>query len=132
MCPSPRPPPHATVSLPAARFPTGSDALLSSPAHSLLGQTYDRDRFEVNGRKDDYSQLDDGTPTASRTGAGGIVTTKAKAEGAIEGRLEDYRLTSAFATTFQFSRFDTIVASARNVSMLGGVSGPRHAHKAKG
>ena len=48
-------------------------------------QTYDRDHFEVNGRRDDYSHLDDGQPTATRTGIGGDVTTSAKAEGAIEG-----------------------------------------------
>ena len=48
-------------------------------------QTYDRDHFEVNGRRDDYSHMDNGQPTATRTGIGGDVTTSAKAEGAIEG-----------------------------------------------
>ena len=38
--------------------------------------------------------LDSGTPAASRTAAGGYVTTKAKAEGAIEGSLDDYRVSS--------------------------------------
>jgi len=69
--------------------------------HGLIGQTYDRDRFEVNGRQDNYSLLDDGRPTASRHGPGGHVTTRAKAEGAIEGKLEDYRLASDFATAFR-------------------------------
>ena len=51
----------------------------------LCVQTYDRDHLEINGRKDDYSTLDDGRPSASRSGVGGRVTTHAKAEGAIEG-----------------------------------------------
>ena len=28
--------------------------------HGLIGQTYDGDALEVNGRRDDYSRLDDG------------------------------------------------------------------------
>jgi hypothetical protein len=94
--------------------------------HGLLGQTYDRDGLEVNGRRDSYSRLDDGRPTSSRTGVGGFVTTKAKAEGAIEGVLEDYRLRSSFATNFRFSRFDALAAPARNVSALRGAVGRRH------
>ena len=52
----------------------------------------------------------------------------AKAEGAIEGTLEDYRMASDFATAFRFSRFDARAAPVRNVSALGGTVGPRHAH----
>jgi len=96
--------------------------------HGLLGQTYDRDGLEVNGRQDDYSRLDDGRPTASRTGVGGIITTRAKAEGAIEGSLEAYRVTSDFSTAFRYSRFDATAAPVRNVSALSGKLGPRHAH----
>ena len=96
--------------------------------HGLLGQTYDRDNLEVNGRRDDYSRLDDGRPAASRTGVGGDVTTRAKAEGAIEGRLDDYRVRSDFATAFRFSRFDAASAPVRNASALGGSMGRRHAH----
>ena len=94
--------------------------------HGLLGQTYDGDALEVNGRRDSYAQLDDGRPTKSRTGVGGFVSTLAKAEGAIEGVLEDYRVASDFATAFRFSRFDAVAAPVRNVSALGGVLGPRH------
>jgi hypothetical protein len=99
----------------------------------LLGQTYDRDGLEVNGRRDDYSHLDDGRPTASRTGVGGIITTRAKAEGAIEGTLDNYRVASGFATAFRFSRFDATSAPTRNVSALSGKRGSRHtfAHPSK-
>eukprot|EP00966_Prymnesium_polylepis_P256772 5931392-Prymnesium_polylepis.1 len=83
--------------------------------------------MEVNGRLDDYSHLDDGQPVASRTGVGGTVTTRAKAEGAIEGTLEDYRMASDFATAFRFSRFDVTFARVRNVSALTGIMGPAHA-----
>jgi len=96
--------------------------------HGLLGQTYDRDMLEVNGKRDDYSRLDDGWLTTSRHGVGGTVTTRANAEGAIEGVLEDYRVRSDFATAFRFSRFDAVAAPVRNVSALGGVVGPMHSH----
>ena len=94
----------------------------------LIGQTYDRDDLEVNGRRDDYSRLDNGQPTTSRTGVGGQLTTRAKAVGAIEGRLEDYRMPSDFATAFRYSRFDVTYAPARNVSALTGWKGQRHTH----
>jgi hypothetical protein len=95
--------------------------------HGLLGQTYDRDKLEVNGRRDSYARLDDGRPTASRTSVGGDITTRAKAEGAIEGALGDYRVASEFSTAFRFSRFDSIAAGVRNVSeLMGGIKGPRH------
>ena len=93
----------------------------------LLGQTYDCNDKEVNGQHDDYSHLDNGQPVASRTSKGGTVTTRAKAECAIEGVLADYRLASDFATTFRFSRFNAVAASVRNVSALKGAVGPAHA-----
>jgi len=96
--------------------------------HGLIGQTYDRDNLEVNGRRDDYTHLDDGRRTASRTGVGGDVTTKAKAEGAIEGTLDDYRVRSNFATAFRFSRFDAHAARPRNVRALRGQKGGKHEH----
>jgi len=89
--------------------------------HGLLGQTYDRDRIALHGRLDDYSRLDDGKRTVSRKSAGGTVTTRAKAEGAVEGDSEDYRVASDFATVFRFSRFDAVSAPPRNASALGGV-----------
>jgi hypothetical protein len=92
-------------------------------------QTYDRDEFAVDGRRDDYSTLDDGRRTTSRTKVGGSVTTRARAEGAIEGALEDYRRSGDFATAYRFSRFDASAPVAvRNVSSLQGKVGPRHTH----
>ena len=88
--------------------------------HGLLGQTYDRDWVGLIGRLDDYSSLDSGERTESRTGVGGEVTTRAHAEGAIEGNASDYRMASDFATAFRFSRFDSIFALPRNASALGG------------
>ena len=44
--------------------------------HGLLGQTYDRDGLEVNGRLDNYDRLDDGTAAELRKGEGGHVTTR--------------------------------------------------------
>lgn len=96
--------------------------------HGLVGQTYDRDQLEINGRRDSYATLDNGQPTPSRKGAGGDVTTRAKAEGAIEGVLEDYRMVDEFATAFRFSRFDALAAPPRNVTALTGKIGRRHTH----
>jgi len=108
--------------------PTYAEEYDSVSAHGLVGQTYDRDHLEVNGRKDDYSHLDNGRLTASRMGVGGDVTTRAKAEGAIEGTLEDYRVAANFATAFRYSRFDATSAPVRNVSALTGQVGRRHTH----
>lgn len=94
----------------------------------LLGQSYDRDKYAVHGKRDSLSVLDDGRPTASRTSVGGVVTTRAKAEGAIEGCLDDYRMASEFAMAFRFSRFDATNAPARNVSALAGPVGPKLEH----
>jgi len=96
--------------------------------HGLLGQTYDCDDKEVNGRTDDYSHLDDGSSATARRGVGGNVTTRARAEGAIEGTLDDYRVRSDFGTAFRFSRFDSSAALVRNVSALGGNIGAKHEH----
>ena len=54
------------------------------------------------------------------------MTTRAKAEGAIEGVLEDYRMTSDFSTAFRFLSCDALAALVRNVSALGGAVGRRH------
>jgi hypothetical protein len=91
----------------------------------LLGQTYHSDNLEVNGRQDDYSRLDDGSPAAVRTGVGGVVATRTNGKGAIEGILEDYEMATGFATAFRFSRFDATSAPVRNVS---GKVGLRHVH----
>ena len=88
--------------------------------HGLLGQTYDEDGIPTHGKRDSYEMLDNGFPTRSRQGIGGIVTTRAKAEGAIEGTAEMYRVKHAFDTKFLFSRFGLRYAPPRNVSMLRG------------
>ena len=64
----------------------------------------------------------------SRSHIAYVSPRSAKAEGAIEGTLEDYRMASDFATAFRFSRFDARAAPVRNVSALGGRVGPRHAY----
>eukprot|EP00966_Prymnesium_polylepis_P245872 5687381-Prymnesium_polylepis.1 len=57
---------------------------------------------------------------------------RGKAEGAIEGALEDYRMEHDFATKFRYSRFDSVAAGARNASALGGRVASGHAHKHPG
>lgn len=86
--------------------------------HGLLGQTYDGDGRPLHGKRDRYDVLDDGTLTSERTKAGGYVTTRAKAEGAIEGSSEMYRIRSPFSTNFAYSRFRAREAAARNTSAL--------------
>lgn len=86
--------------------------------HGLLGQTYDGDARPLHGKRDRYDVLDDGSLTRARTRAGGNVTTRAKAEGAIEGESEMYRIRSPFDTNFAFSRFGAHQASPRNASGL--------------
>jgi hypothetical protein len=48
------------------------------------------------------------------------VTTKAMAEGAIEGSAADYEMPSRFATDFRFSRFGKRAARPRDTSRLQG------------
>jgi len=72
--------------------------------HGILGQTYDRDLRPINGRRDNYRNF------ASQ------FTTAAQAEGALEGTAADYRVASAFATPWRFSRFDALAAAPRNIS----------------
>jgi hypothetical protein len=88
--------------------------------HGLLGQTYDGDRRPIHGKRDRYNILDNGQPTATRTGVGGLVTTRAQGEGAIEGRAEMYRVVRPFDTAFAFSRFGARSAAPRNISGMRG------------
>jgi hypothetical protein len=81
--------------------------------HGILGQSWDGDGAPRDGAVDDYKYRADAP----------IVTTKAMAEGAIEGVGGDYALPSGrpFATDFKFSRFARAADSAcamRNVSAL--------------
>ena len=64
----------------------------------------------------------------SRSNIAYLSPGSAKAEGAIEGTLEDYRMAFDFATAFRFSRFNALTAPVRNVSALRGTVGPRHTH----
>lgn len=86
--------------------------------HGLLGQTYDKDPRPLHGKQDRYDILDDGRPTKARVIAGGRITTRAKAEGAIEGNGEMYRIHSPFDTNFTFSRFGAKAAAPRNTSLM--------------
>jgi len=74
--------------------------------HGLIGQSYDGDGEGVSGALDDY-QADE-------------VTTKAMAEGAIEGKAENYKMAGKFAVEFRFARFDKLAAKPRDVSALSG------------
>tara|TARA_B100000787_G_scaffold137529_1_gene106379 strand:+ start:506 stop:1351 length:846 start_codon:yes stop_codon:yes gene_type:complete len=81
--------------------------------HGLIGQSYDMDDIAVDGNKDDY------TYDATRP----VVTTRAQAEGAIEGVASDYRLRSQFEVEFVFGRFnrtDSDRCAARDVASLTG------------
>ena len=92
--------------------------------HGLLGQAYDRD---TRGQRPARRLLapDDGRPAASRTGVGGDVTTRAKAEGVIEGRLDDYR--GPTATTFRFALLTRRRPRAK-CERARWLTGRRHAH----
>ena len=84
--------------------------------HGLLGQTFDGDNLPMHGKRDSFAVLDSGNSTASRKGIGGLVTTHAMGEGAIEGTAEMYRIKSPFETRFPFSRFDAKHAKPRNTT----------------
>jgi len=72
--------------------------------HGLIGQSYDGDATPVDGELDDYK--------------GKEITTKAMAEGALEGVASEYELKHKFATHFKYSRFDVTSAKHRDVSKL--------------
>jgi len=72
--------------------------------HGLIGQSYDGDGQAVNGKIDDYSEAE--------------VTTEAMAEGAIEGRAEEYKMLNKYDTAFKYSRFDATSAKHRDVTKL--------------
>jgi len=80
--------------------------------HGLFGQSYDGDGIAVDGATDHAEHA------AMKSAA--EVTTKAQAEGAIEGVMHDYRMATPFATDFKFSRFHSVAAAHRDVSKLGG------------
>merc|ERR1712039_1103457 len=83
--------------------------------HGIFGQAYDGDKIAVDGALD--------------SARGSETTTKAQAEGAIEGTWTDYKMESKFATTFKYTRFDATSAKHRDVSKL---AGARHASSQSG
>eukprot|EP00966_Prymnesium_polylepis_P324723 7380743-Prymnesium_polylepis.1 len=60
----------------------------------ILGQTYDCDGRPLHGRRDSYEWLDSGLATRSRRSMGGVVTTRAQAEGAVVGTVDNYLVAS--------------------------------------
>jgi fibro-slime domain-containing protein len=84
--------------------------------HGIIGQSYDGDSVAIDGALDDYSSAKE-------------MTTKAMAEGAIEGEVADYKMPGPFATEYKYSRFDATKAQHRDVSKL---SGKKEASKKSG
>jgi len=91
-------------------------------AHGIMGQTFDCDGMAVHGARDSYDRLDNGSLTSSRTRLGGVMTTTAQGEGALEGGLHDYLLRGPFEDPSpKFSRFDARApVGRRQVGRLGG------------
>ncbi len=89
-------------------------------AHGLIGQSFDRDDVAVDGAMDEYATAADGVAA---------VTTRAQAEGAIEGVAADYALDGRFGTAFRYARYNAApwqLCAHRNVTALGG----RKSHRA--
>jgi len=74
--------------------------------HGLVGQSWDGDDEGIAGAQDDYRGVE--------------VTTKAMAEGAIEGAAADYEMAGPFETQYKFSRFEATAAKPRDASQLKG------------
>lgn len=74
--------------------------------HGILGQTLDGDDLAIEGNKDSYQGL--------------VVQTSAQGEGAIEGTIKDYVLSSPFSTMFKYTRFGMSAAKARLMYRLTG------------
>ena len=103
---------------PGTPITSGSTARRPSLITSLIRPSFirlvpDGDHIGVDGAQDNLGQL--------RREQGNEVTTSAQAEGAIEGKMEDYLMDDAFATHFEYSRWDVAAAAPRNVSALTGV-----------
>ena len=93
----------------------GSHGIASKSCHphGLIAQSYDEDNLAVDGAQDNYDY--------DRTRP--ILTTKAQAEGAIEGKARDYKIADKFNTSFAFTRFlaqRSDVCAARDVQKLTG------------
>jgi hypothetical protein len=81
--------------------------------HGLIGQSFDGDGIAVDGALDDYTVPWGNTDVPH-------MTTKAMAEGAIEGVAADYALKDPYDPDFKFSRFGKTVAPKRVASKLSG------------
>ena len=82
--------------------------------HGIIAQSWDGDNIPIDGATDDY------TYNAEHP----YVTTKAQAQGSIEGDAPGYKLRSAFDVQSRFTRFAFTakdVCHPRNVSALAGV-----------
>lgn len=73
--------------------------------HGIIGQSWDGDDMAIDGEVDKFPES-------------GEFTTYAMAKGAIEGTPMDYKMPSAYATNFKYSRFDATEAPIRDVSAL--------------
>ena len=81
--------------------------------HGSIGQSWDGDNVGVNGATDDY------TYNATHP----VLTTKAMAEGAIEGNATEYELSTPFVTRFKYSRFEYAIfdqCKVRDIKLLYG------------
>jgi hypothetical protein len=81
--------------------------------HGLFGQSYDGDNVGVDGKHDSRGGVE--------------TTTSAQAEGAIEGKWSEYKMSSPFAVDFKYSRFSATSAKPRDPKRL---SGYHHTDKA--
>jgi len=71
--------------------------------HGLIGQSWDGDAIGVSGQQDEYKK-DSLYTVNGRTYE--AMTTKAMAEGAIEGSGDEYAVKAPHDTDFEYSRFD--------------------------
>lgn len=88
----------------AALYDADSDVVAP---HGIFGQAYDGDKVGIDGAVDTERDT--------------VTTTKAQAEGAIEGTWTDYKMASKFSTSFKYGRFDAVSAKHRDVSKLTGI-----------
>merc|ERR1712146_734394 len=103
--------------------------------HGLIGQSWDDNKIGVSGAQDEYKYETLATVGNRKYEA---MTTKAMAEGAIEGNAEDYAVADRHATNFKYSRFGNMagdVCAARrqqadgpevHCHRHGAVTGRRH------
>ena len=88
--------------------------------HGVLAQSWDGDDIAVFGAEDDYTITDETHP---------VFTTKAMAEGAIEGTAADYELAGPHTTHFAYSRYKLATdatCAPRDVHKLTGSKYKRH------